>query len=639
MNAFMSKFTIGTRLGVGFALVVGFLAVLIVPLVISELNATIEQAEERELRSLFDGAEAEIASEGRLATAASQAIALLPPVERAMAARDRRALENLTLPVFQTLHDDFGVRQFQFHTPPATSFLRVHMPDRHGDDLSGFRQTVIDTNRNRQTISGLERGVAGLGVRGIAPISYQGEHQGSVEFGMTFGQDFFDRFKDQHNVEIGLYLEEGGRFEPFATTLSEQFSFDSDMMQNAMAGQVQVIEREVNGAPHTFYARHINDFSGEPVGVMTIGMDREAYLEQMAQARNKVLGVVFIGVLIATAIGFLITISITRPIKHTARAMADIAEGEGDLTRQLDASGKDEVAELADGFNRFAGKMRESISHVSQSTDQLSAAAEELSQVTNDTNDGVQRQQQETEMVATAMNEMTTTVQDIAQNATQAAEATQDADSKAREGDAVVDETVSQIRGLADEIEHAASVIGELEQSSDKISSVVDVIQGIAEQTNLLALNAAIEAARAGEQGRGFAVVAEEVRALATRTQESTTEIQGMIESIQGSSKQAVAAMNTSRDHAQKTAEQADQAGDALEHITAAIGNVTDMTHQIASAAEEQGQVAEEINRNVVNINEAASQTSEGGKQTQIASEELAQLASKLQKLVGQFKC
>ncbi len=637
MLSLLHRISIGTRLGLGFALVIVFIAALIIPVVVSEFSATIDQAELRELRALHETAMAEIGSEQRLAEAMSRLMASLPPVKRAMAERDRQSLVELTDGVFDPLRREYGVRQFHFHVPPATSFYRVHKPEKHGDDLSGFRKTVLAANRQRSAIRGLEKGVAGLGLRGMAPIEYRGDHQGTVEFGMSFGQPFFDKFKEEFGVDIGLYLHRSGGFEPFASTLSDPGVIDDPLLRRALEGKTAFEKHRYADRPVISYGRAVEDFSGEPVGVMVVTMDRSAYVAQMNQTRNKVLLIMAVAVAIAAIIAILISRSIITPIRHTMRAMEDIASGEGDLTRRLETSGNDEITELSQAFNQFAEKMRQSIEQVSGSTVQLSSAAEELSQITADTNEGVQRQQQETEQVATAMNEMTATVQEIARNAASAATAAQEADGEARDGEGVVDETIERIGKLVDEVEHAAQVIGELERSSEQISTVVDVIREISEQTNLLALNAAIEAARAGESGRGFSVVASEIRSLANRTQESTQEIQGMIESVQGGSREAVGAMNSSREHARTTADQAHVAGDSLKSITRAIGTITDMNTQIASAAEEQGQVAEEINRNVVNINEAAAHSSEGGKQTATASSELARLASRLQELVDQF--
>ncbi|MDG4867845.1 methyl-accepting chemotaxis protein [Guyparkeria sp. 1SP6A2] len=637
MPALLKNLTIGARLALGFALVILFIAALIIPLVISEFSATIKQAEQRELKGLFESAQAEIRSEGRLAEAMSLSISRIPDLQQAMAERDRERIAQMTLPMYDTLRDDYGVRQFHFHLPPAQSFFRVHKPQKFGDDLSGFRKTVLATNNQQKRVRGLERGVAGIGMRGISPISYEGEHVGSVEFGMSFGQPFFEKFKRDYGVDIGLYLQGDNGFEAFGSTLERPSVLPDEQLDQALSGKT-LWQQGLGKTPVVTYAHTVEDFSGNPMGVLAVTMDRSDYVKRMTEARNKVILVMAIAAAIAAIIGVLITRSITGPLRRTVRAMDDIAAGDGDLTQTLDVSGRNEIADLAAAFNRFAGTMRESIHEVANSTGQLSASAEELSQITADTNRGVQRQREETEMVATAMNQMTSTVQDIAQNASGAADAAQNADEEAKEGQKVVNETIDHVAALADEIEEAGTIIGDLEHASKKISTVVDVIREIAEQTNLLALNAAIEAARAGEHGRGFAVVAEEVRSLASKTQASTQEIRGMVESIQGGSQQAVSAMRTSQERARSTAEQAREAGTSLVTITEAIGTITDMNQQIASAAEEQGQVAEEINRNVSNINEAATQTAEGGEQTSTASHELARLASQLQALVNRFR-
>ena len=254
------------------------------------------------------------------------------------------------------------------------------------------------------------------------------------------------------------------------------------------------------------------------------------------------------------------------------------------------------------------------------------------------TRNGVQRQQVETEQVATAMNEMVATAQNMVDNAEMAASATEQADNEAQAGSKVVTQNIAQINGLADAVERAAEVIHRLEGDSESIGTVLDVIRGIAEQTNLLALNAAIEAARAGEQGRGFAVVADEVRSLASRTQESTQEIQAMIEQLQSGAREAVKAMSDGREQAQASVEQAARAGSSLEAITHAVASIREMNRHISDAARQQGEVADEINRNLSTITQVAEQTSEGTESLGEASSKLAGLSQQLQSLVGHFK-
>ncbi|AOU99792.1 hypothetical protein BI364_15175 [Acidihalobacter yilgarnensis] len=348
--------------------------------------------------------------------------------------------------------------------------------------------------------------------------------------------------------------------------------------------------------------------------------------------------------LVAAVVGLLLSVllgrSITRGLRAATRALSDIAEGEGDLTRRLpeDIGGRDEVAQLAASFNRFVGKVQALVAEVATSSQQIAGASERMSGITRMTYEGVQRQQRETEQVATAMNEMTTTVQVVARHASEAADATHEASREAGAGQAEVQRTVEVINTLASEVEKAGGVIKKLEADSVQIGTVLDVIRGIAEQTNLLALNAAIEAARAGEQGRGFAVVADEVRTLASRTQQSTEEIQGMIERLQAGARDAVTAMEGGQARAELSVDQAARAGASLGAITGAVTRINDMNLQIASAAEEQSHVAEEINRNVLTINEVAEISAEGAQQTASAGEELKGLASQLQRLVGRFR-
>ncbi len=309
----------------------------------------------------------------------------------------------------------------------------------------------------------------------------------------------------------------------------------------------------------------------------------------------------------------------------------------GDLTQSIEVDSDDEIGELLSAMNGMRLKLLGMLEKISGTTEQLSAASEEMSAITAQTGRIIEQQRSETEQVATAMNEMTATVQEVTQNINHTAGAASEANEHAINGRRVVEKSVAEINQLAEQIEQASVTVHELEQQSEGINAVLDVIKSVAEQTNLLALNAAIEAARAGDQGRGFAVVADEVRTLAGRTQESTEEINLMIEKLQSGSQRAVQVMEQSREKARSVVSNAAESGHALSTIAEAVAKIDDMSTQIASASEEQSAVSEEINRNIVKINEMATETASGAEQTSVASQDLARMATELQGIVSQF--
>ena len=335
-----------------------------------------------------------------------------------------------------------------------------------------------------------------------------------------------------------------------------------------------------------------------------------------------------------------LAVFIIRGLLKKIRSAVQVAEviSSGDLTQDVEVGGKDEMGRLLQALSTMRNNLYNMITQMNDSSSQLAAASEELAAVSEETSLNINSQQSETEQAATAINEMTATIQEVAKNAANTSETATSANESTIEGQNIVKQTVSSISQLANDIESASGVINQLESHSENIGGVLDVIKNIAEQTNLLALNAAIEAARAGEQGRGFAVVADEVRTLASRTQESTQEIETMIEKLQKGSQDAVQAMDDSQSQAAVSVEQANNAGTALQKITNSVSLISDMNTQIATAAEEQSSVAEEINKNIISVNNLGTQNSAAAHESTATSEELARLATGLQELIAQFK-
>ncbi|MFP4061283.1 MAG: methyl-accepting chemotaxis protein [Halochromatium sp.] len=605
-----NRFSIGARIVAGFIVMLLLAIAIIVPFLLNRLDAAIQEAERRELRSLHGNLMAALEAEARRGSAMSALIAGIPEVQQAFAERQRKRLADWFVPGFETLKADHGIAQFQFHLPPATSFLRVHGPEEFGDDLTDIRQTIVETNRDRAPISGLERGVYGLGIRSLVPVEWRGEHVGSLEFGMSFGQDFFDRFHEQYGAEAALRLPDGNGFSTFASTFGEQSLLSEQALEAALTGEEQIEHGTHAGTPLAIMGAVVRDFSGAPAGVLEVAFDRSSYLERAATARNAALLIAALTLAVGVLLALLIARTISRPIQRTAEAMGNIAAGEGDLTRRLDDSGGDELSEMAHQFNAFVSRMQATLQEVSRSARNVFETAGTIARSSEDLASRSDEAASNLQQTSSAMEEIASTVAHSAESANQAS-------ALSAEASAVVEQGTSAMRELE-------TTMQEIDQASSRITDIVTLIDGIAFQTNILALNASVEAARAGEHGRGFGVVAQEVRTLAERSQDAAREIRTFIEASVESSRLGT--------------ERVQQVSQTMGKIMTSINNVHDVLGEISASAREQSAGVAEVNTAVTELDTVTQQNAAMVNQTSSSAARMRELAEHLNTLIDAFE-
>ncbi|MFQ1939260.1 methyl-accepting chemotaxis protein [Aeromonas veronii] len=591
-------------------------------------------AEQAALRSQLQNVEAVIKNTSHETVLAATLIAQRPDAAKAVADKDWQTLANLFDPLWPAIKAQ-GIEQFQFHLPPATSLYRVHKPEKHGDDLSAIRPTVVEVNREHHAVGGLEIGVAGTGLRGVVPVTFNGQPVGSVEFGRALDEKLFGQLLDKQ-VQLAIYLFEQGKLVTLVGT--SRLGEAMEWYQPVLAGEERFVNMTQQGSDLLVMAAPLRDYSGKAVGIIELTRDHSLVAADLARQGWQMAIISLVGALVIAMVMAFALNRINRPLLDSVKALEALANGSGDLGSTLPVAGPEEIRRLGTAFNAFVGKIRDTISQLSATLGDLAGESERLSRSAAGNLGSMTRQQEQTTQLATAMTEMTSTVHEVAHNTVQAAEAASEADNQAVTGDEVVQQSVSMIEQLAAEIASAGDTVKEVARASEQIGSVLAVIQSIAEQTNLLALNAAIEAARAGEQGRGFAVVADEVRSLAGRTQHSTAEIRGTIEQLQRAVGTTVAMIEHSVSRAGESVERANQAGDALSRIKGAVNSIRDMNTQIAAASEEQSSVSDEITRNIVSVHEISQATTLVARDTAQIATHVATLVDKLGDLAGQFQ-
>ncbi|UVK82514.1 methyl-accepting chemotaxis protein [Pseudomonas sichuanensis] len=410
-------------------------------------------------------------------------------------------------------------------------------------------------------------------------------------------------------------------------------SFGDGYAELAKAGK-GLVEVEING--ERFMA---NVYPDEQLGWTFVGLIHESEVMQTTTRLTWLIGAVaLILAAVFAVVGAAFAKLIVRPINSVTHGLEDIAQGEGDLTRNLEIRGRDETAQLASWFNQFLGAIRSLIQHIGTAASQILSTSSSSTRVSADMSEAAGRQREAVDMVSTAFHEMVATANEVARSCSQAAQSADSGQQQARDGQQQIDAAVQSVDRLSREIEQSAQSIQQLERDSNAIQSILGTIRSIAEQTNLLALNAAIEAARAGEQGRGFAVVADEVRALAKRTADSTAEIDGLLGNLASRTAEVAEQMHASIEVSQQSVSRIGLARDSFGQIRESVDVIRDMNTQIATAAEEQHQVAEDINRHISQIHGDAQLVAELAQAARQDSESLAGLSNELDALVRRFR-
>ncbi|MBF0220148.1 MAG: methyl-accepting chemotaxis protein [Gammaproteobacteria bacterium] len=606
---------------------------------LNNLEEVIAEAERHALNQHAESLLTNISAETRLAEAMSSLLANIPTIQEHFAAGDRDWLRDQLLATYKIGEKSYGFEQFQFHTPPATSFLRVHKPEKFGADLSSFRHTVVNTNKNKVNTTGLEVGVAGLGARGVVPVFLGNQHLGSLEFGMSFGQSFFDSFKAKNSVDAALFIARDDKFEPFASTLAEVAKatplFSAHELKLALQGKTQYATRLVNGMPMAIFARQVMDYSNHPLGVVEIAMDRSNYEAALQSAKNQSWMIALLALLVGLVIAIISSRTLGRRLNELAVGVNRVAEG--NLAQPIPISGLDEIAELATTIDAMRKALHQLVSEVQVNANAVSDEAEEIASA-------VESQAATATETSASVAEITSTMEELSASSSQIAEYSEKVVSianltleESRSGSQAMQSINQKMVEIKEENRLSLGEIIQLGSKSKEISKVMVIINNIADQTKLIAFNAALEASSAGEAGQRFSVVAAEIRRLADSVTESTGEIERKVNEIQDSISRLVITSEKGASGIDEGVNISSDTANRLNQLVDAASRTTRSAEQISLSTQQQKSASDQVLIALREIVIASGNTTQAIEQVQGVAQRMTSLSSKLNAHVGRF--